>query len=782
MKKTLLFAALLLTVFNSELKAQNLFQISQTLYDFKQQPSKFKDHLDSIGRLLALVKAGSAIKHKSPMLDQVEKLYATQLITNTTKSVEGTAFVDGIISELSSARGSFNGGELVSLSASVSKMNEDITKLGQLEKNLLIYQAPLDSTNRQLLKLLIPNISDTLNLSDSQAIDKRITETKAAIQAIKTIILVQRKQITEKILEISRTNVSQLIELKFVRNLVEIKKGTGIAITAKDYKTAEDINTEKMKVEESTINSSGLTNLKIPSQAEMIDALATYIAKRAKQEAIVYFMKQWKDKFENLTALKKLLPATEAKFRTYDELSAPSFDGSWKYSFSKDLNMLPSNGIKFLSEKYSTSGSLTQRQNIIYLKDAQRISTLIIKKYNFIEIIESVTTIDSLESPGLKTFANMIRIINNEFYDLRDPNGYWISQSGFNAAVNNRPESVQILIELLSNKYREFSLFTNLRTDSISAIDIVRIKTWISGTLIALKHFQNSQGDVSGVKKDFSFNNYWIAFSDLISTTLGQQVQGSIIKGSASFADGMGETRKLIETYQLIQEKNYAAASMSTLEIIKPYLNEQTDGYKSASRIIAFISDILQSKNSGEMAEVIAAHALPPASFRVKQQHTSTFSLGAYFGPYAGLEYVKGQANKLPMVIGLSAPISLDYSWASYNKSYMTLSMILLDIGAAVSYRISHDNQGLPEEVRWSQLFSPGLAIRSGLGNTPLVLSIGAQMNPQLRDFGQQAKKDAIRSYVALLIDMPLLFAKKGKERVAKIKQAKDANTQSQKK
>ncbi|WP_431294967.1 hypothetical protein [Pedobacter sp. P26] len=110
MKKTLLFAALLLTVFNSELKAQNLFQISQTLYDFKQQPSKFKDHLDSIGRLLALVKAGSAIKHKSPMLDQVEKLYATQLITNTTKSVEGTAFVDGIISELSSARGSFNGG------------------------------------------------------------------------------------------------------------------------------------------------------------------------------------------------------------------------------------------------------------------------------------------------------------------------------------------------------------------------------------------------------------------------------------------------------------------------------------------------------------------------------------------------------------------------------------------------------------------------------------------------------------------------------------------------
>ncbi|CAH0266205.1 MULTISPECIES: hypothetical protein [unclassified Pedobacter] len=781
MKRTFLLAALLLAAFVPELKAQNLFQISQTLYDFKQQPSKFKDNLDSIGRLLALVKAGSAVRHKSPMLDQVEKLYATQLITNTTKSVEGTAFVDGIISELSSATGSFNG-ELAKLSASVNKMNDDIKKLGLLEKNLLIFQTPLDSTNRPMLKQLMPGISDSLSTSDTQVLDTKIAETKATIQAIRTIVLSQRAEITEKILEISRTNVSQLTDLKFVRNLVDIKKGTDITITKKDYKTAEDINAEKIKLEESSMTSSGLTNLKIPSQTEMIDALATYIAKRAKQEAIVYFMEQWKGKFDKLTALKKLLPATEAKFRTYDELSAPSFDGSWKYSFSKDLNMLPSNGIKFLSEKYSTSGSLTQRQNIVYLKDAQRISTLIIKKYNFIEIIESVTTIDSLESPGLKAFANMIRIINNEFYDLKDPNGYWMSQSGFNSAVNNRAESVQILIELLSNKYRELSLFANLRTDSISAIDIGRMKTWVSGTLIALKHFQNSQGDVSGAKKDFSFNNYWVAFSDLISTTLGQQAQGSIIKGSVGFAEGMAETRKLIETYQLIQEKNYAAASMSTLEIIKPYLNEQTDGYKSASRIIAFISDILQSKNSGEMAEVIAAHALPPASFRIKQQHTSTFSLGAYFGPYAGLEYVKGQGNKLPMVIGLSAPISLDYSWASYNKSYMTLSLILLDIGAAVSYRISHDNQGLPEEVRWSQLFSPGLAIRSGLGNTPLVLSLGAQMNPQLRDFGQQAKKDAIRSYVALLIDMPLLFAKKGRERVVKTKQAKKENMQDRKK
>jgi len=203
-------------------------------------------------------------------------------------------------------------------------------------------------------------------------------------------------------------------------------------------------------------------------------------------------------------------------------------------------------------------------------------------------------------------------------------------------------------------------------------------------------------------------------------------------------------------------------------------MKKDAEETKMALKIVGFISDVLQANSPEAMAKAIEAHALPPASFRIKKRYNTSFSLGAYFGPYGGVEYVKGRHNELPAVFGLSAPISLDFNVAANRDAYFTFSLVLLDIGAAVSYRISHDNQGLPENVRWSQLFSPGFAFRSGLWKTPLTFSIGAQLNPQLRDFGQQAKRDAIRAYAGLMIDMPLLFAGKGKEHTIKQKKSSE--------
>jgi hypothetical protein len=100
----------------------------------------------------------------------------------------------------------------------------------------------------------------------------------------------------------------------------------------------------------------------------------------------------------------------------------------------------------------------------------------------------------------------------------------------------------------------------------------------------------------------------------------------------------------------------------------------------------------------------------------------------------------------------------------SLTGGTFSLFVSVIDIAAPVSYRFGQSASnaaGLPSTVTWSQILAPGLHGIWGFRNTPLCLSFGVQVSPQLRtvkDFNNvSAAKTATRAHAGILFDLPLL-------------------------
>ena len=79
-----------------------------------------------------------------------------------------------------------------------------------------------------------------------------------------------------------------------------------------------------------------------------------------------------------------------------------------------------------------------------------------------------------------------------------------------------------------------------------------------------------------------------------------------------------------------------------------------------------------------------------------------------------------------------------------------------IDLGALVLFRIDEATEPLPEDVRFRQVFAPGLFYAHGFRDIPISLLAGAQYSPQLRRFGENPAS-ALRFNLGLTVDIPMI-------------------------
>ncbi|MEZ4685505.1 MAG: hypothetical protein R3B47_05425 [Bacteroidia bacterium] len=79
-----------------------------------------------------------------------------------------------------------------------------------------------------------------------------------------------------------------------------------------------------------------------------------------------------------------------------------------------------------------------------------------------------------------------------------------------------------------------------------------------------------------------------------------------------------------------------------------------------------------------------------------------------------------------------------------------------IDLGALVLFRIDEATEPLPEDVRFRQVFAPGLFYVHGFRDIPISLLAGAQYSPQLRKFGD-SPASALRFNLGLTVDIPMI-------------------------
>lgn len=268
----------------------------------------------------------------------------------------------------------------------------------------------------------------------------------------------------------------------------------------------------------------------------------------------------------------------------------------------------------------------------------------------------------------------------------------------------------------------------------------------------------------------------------------------------------------ILDAYTGVLEKDYDAVILNVIPVANTLLDvdfaESLEANKDEPKILleimaddhgarkrklqevfrygAFLAAVAESKSPEDIKQAIRAIALPTGSYSIKRRSFGNISLNAYPGLTGGAELIQNDlGRRWAPNTGFTAPLGLAFSWGYRgtidNKKYLanskyrrrvdrsldmrnnrfltghsgSLFFSLLDLGAVVLFRLDGNDNSLPEDIGFQQVFSPGVMYSHGFPNLPISIMAGAQVSPQLRKFGD-APADSFRFNVGVTVDLPL--------------------------
>jgi len=292
-----------------------------------------------------------------------------------------------------------------------------------------------------------------------------------------------------------------------------------------------------------------------------------------------------------------------------------------------------------------------------------------------------------------------------------------------------------------------------------------------------------------------------------------QKYQSSIL-----FRSVIPLAKETIDIFQAIDKKDFGQVLLSSSEILGDMLyisggdgKAGEIGYRIQEKLIRygnFMINVMNAQTSREVESAIEAIALPPGSASVKRQTLQSISLNAYPGVYGGIEWLsEAGINRKPAGnVGFTAPIGLSFNWGlskslkqppisyrvliqspdslatytardsvlGYDRTYskgrvtrrlsgssFSIFVSIIDLGAAVSYRLSDDlTEGLPQNIALKQIISPGCFIVWGFPKMPVSLMGGVQYTPELRSVDATSinlEANTLRASLSLNVDLPII-------------------------
>lgn len=286
---------------------------------------------------------------------------------------------------------------------------------------------------------------------------------------------------------------------------------------------------------------------------------------------------------------------------------------------------------------------------------------------------------------------------------------------------------------------------------------------------------------------------------------------------SELFQTALPVARKTIRVSQAIDEGDIGLVLLNASSIVAdlldlgtPVSERQTAGYVVREILLKygnFMVNVLNARNSKAVDQAIEAVALPPGAARIKRQTLQSISLNAFPGGYGGVEWLSnnGKTTSAAGNLGFTAPIGLSFNWGlsrkleeapvpygtsgggfllsdakdheivvGYEQTYLkdstwrrltghsiSIFISVIDLGAAVSYRLSNDpTEGLPDDITLRQIISPGAFMVYGIKNTPISIMGGVQYTPELREISRRSitfSSNTLRVFISLNVDIPFI-------------------------
>ena len=452
---------------------------------------------------------------------------------------------------------------------------DSLTNLLEINKSNLS-RATLNLSS--MLKDTSINKSDfTINnkfLADSALLDDEIKKLAKKGNSNETTIEEKTKQFDE----IYKLTAFQVALINARGSTVSARvQYDGAGYTTRVKNEIENVTEQTLKEKQESIQP--LKNFSFPSQSDIIDALAIYLAKRVKQEMVLAFTDQLKKSLQTDTLLNIFFPETRRIFLSLADYDFPRFGTAWRYAISKDFTQLPDN---FYNSNYV---SRFFGKDSMYFNDMYQIASLIRKKYTFLDIVEDLSTRqedyerkDSLQTPAIKKFVNIAHVFNKELFNSNSKTLYWINSSTWAASTE---EEFDVFWALVNQKYPEV-----LQNVSFSKKDSAfgltsdtkqKVKLWIQRILFAFNKFQENQTELYNASKahpeknwEFQVATYWDNFHDIITMVIENNLINESYKNDLARIDITIE--RLFNVYEAIQQKNYVSAVEETLYMIETFV------------------------------------------------------------------------------------------------------------------------------------------------------------------------------------------------------------------
>lgn len=517
--------------------------------------------------------------------------------------------------------------------------------------------------------------------------------------------------------------------------------------------------------------------------SRLIDGTAAFIAGKVKRELSILFYEKMsaklKDtldfKFRERTlklSLQNLLPYSNALIDTKHSFEVPAFGATWIAAFQNDLNQFPFSlidefrkdsvfttdekgryvsvlfdGLNDLYNGYSTANTIESLSSKYQKFETYKIDyqlaiiNIIIKNSNDIDKNDSdiykLNDYSKLNQKGKKYFVGLFYqdalqhgLNKNKNFNINETNylNYFefikevqmglrnISLTALNSKNNNS-----------ENASSDFKLYANLFIDIFHSIN-------------------ENEFDIKSLEIENNIKNYRIFYDDVY------------------YKEYIPIAKSILGIYDGMNTNNYGSSLIATISLLN-HLSYEEKNYKFIKELTFFgnfmVDMIAASENENiNIENILNKYAMPVTSYRVKRHYRSSIDISAYPGLNLGYEFSKSNSPSF----GITAPIGFSFSWRSDSKEIYAPSHSLfisaIDLGAPISYRLMNDAaNGLPENIKWKQIFSPGLFYIYGFKNAPMCLSVGVQYTPLLRKIETDSileEENVVKAGISLMVDIPL--------------------------
>ena len=182
----------------------------------------------------------------------------------------------------------------------------------------------------------------------------------------------------------------------------------------------------------------------------------------------------------------------------------------------------------------------------------------------------------------------------------------------------------------------------------------------------------------------------------------------------------------------------------------------------AAMRVLTFATNLATARDAESVKSVLESTAASTGAWRLKRRPGLHFSVTALPGVAGGYEQAVLPSNVGAPAVYLFAPVGVELSFLGSRAFGLGVYVSVLDVGQLLSVPLNDqtDDERLERaDVKVEQVFSPGLYLKAGLGDTPLVVGGGVSLAPALRNVleGEPVEgATVVRGVAFLAVDVTL--------------------------